>query len=278
MKSRFVRRLEAVIHCGALAALVIPAAASGADELDLAIKMGCISCHRGAQKLIGPPYRDVAGKYAGRSDAVAVLARHILQGTGPDGVGWMKEGKASLPFMPANDRLTSQEAERLALWVLAMKGEIPGLMEYVTDRLTVTGAVAQTLDFGVDDLRKLPAQDVKEISLPSQSPTKPGVVETFKGVLLRTLLEKAKLLSPGRNDLKKTVFVATASDDYAVVFTWSEVFNTDIGDGVLVYFEKDGKPLGEAEGRIALVSAKDIHRGARHVRWLKAIDVRKVVD
>jgi hypothetical protein len=63
-----------------------------------------------------------------------------------------------------------------------------------------------------------------------------------------------------------------------VVFTWSEVFNTEVGDGVLVYFEKDGRPLTEAEGRIAMLSAKDIHRGARHVRWLKSIEVRKAVD
>ena len=249
-----------------------------ADELDLAIKMGCISCHRGAQKLIGPPYKEVAEKYADRKDAVAVLAEHIVRGTGPNGVGWLTAGKASLPFMPPNDGVKPQEAERLAAWVLGMKGEIPGLMEFVTVRLTITGAVEHPLDLGVDDLRKLPAAETKEIALESQSPAKAGKVEVFKGVLLRTLLEKAKVTAPGRHDLKKTIFVARASDDYAVVFTWSEVFNTDVGEGVLVVFEKDGKPLAEDEGRIALVSAKDIHRGARHVRWLKAIEVRKVVD
>jgi cytochrome c551/c552 len=252
--------------------------ALAADELDLAIKMGCISCHRGAQKLIGPPYQDVAEKYAGRKDAVAVLADHIVRGTGPDGVGWLKAGKASLPFMPPNDSVKPQEAERLANWVLAMKGEIPGLMDYVTNRLLVTGAVEHPLDLSVDELRKLPASETKEIALESQSPAKAGKVEVFSGVLLRTLLEKAKVTAPGRHDLKKTIFVARASDDYAVVFTWAEVFNTDVGDGVLVVVEKDGKPLREDEGRIALISAKDIHRGARHVRWLKAIDVRKVAD
>jgi cytochrome c551/c552 len=269
-------RWAGVLSC--VAAAVSAASASAADELDLAIKMGCLSCHRGAQKLIGPPYQAVAERYAGRKDALAVLAGHIVKGTGPDGLGWMKEGRANLPFMPANERVTPQEAERLAAWVLAVKGEIPGLREYVTDRLSVAGNVEHALDLSVDDLRNFPAQEVKEITLVSESPATAGRLETFRGVPLRTLIEKAKLVTPGRNDLKKTIFIAAASDDYAVVFTWSEVFNTEVGDGVLVYFEKDGRPLSEAEGRIAMLSAKDIHRGARHVRWLKSIEVRKAVD
>jgi hypothetical protein len=101
---------------------------------------------------------------------------------------------------------------------------------------------------------------------------------SFKGVPLLTLLEKAGVLAPGRHDLKKIVIFAKASDDYAVVFSWNEIFNSPVGEGVLVYFEKDGKPLGADEGRIALISTKDLHLGARHVRWLYVIEVRKVID
>jgi cytochrome c551/c552 len=267
------------LRCLAAAVALLTAGQVGAaDELDLAIKSGCIACHRGAAKLIGPPYRDVAAKYAGRKDAAQTLAQHIVQGTGPAGLGWMNEGKASLPFMPANGGVKPMDAERLANWVLGMKGEIPGLLQYVTERVTVSGAVEHPLDLSVDDLRKASALNLKEVALVSQAPAKAGRTEIFRGVLLRTLLEKAVVLAPGRHDLKKIVIVAKASDDYAVVFTWNEVFNTAVGDGVLVYVDKDGKPLGEDEGRIAMISTKDIRLGARHVRWLKDIEVRKAVD
>lgn len=267
------------IRCLAVAAaLLITGHAAAADELDLAIKMGCISCHRGAEKLIGPPYADVAAKYAGRKDAAPTLASHIMKGTGPAGQGWMKEGKAVLPFMPANTGVTPTEAERLADWILAMSGEIPGLADYVTQRLAVTGSVKQALDLSVDELRAFLAPELKEITVASQSPAKAGTPMSFKGVLLRTLLEKAGVLAPGRHDLKKIVVIAKASDDYSVVFSWNEIFNSPVGDGVLVYFEKDGKPLGVDEGRIALISAKDIRLGARHVRWLNAIEIRKIID
>lgn len=272
------RTMRALRCCAAVAAILAAGPGSAADELDLAIKSGCLSCHRGAEKRIGPPYSDVAEKYAGREDAIRVLAKHIVDGTGPDGQGWMKAGKASLPFMPPNGGVKPKDAERLAAWVLGMKGEIPGLMEYVTERLSISGEVEHPLDLGVDELRKFPARDVKEIALESRSPANAGRIETLRGVPLRVLLERAKPIAPGRNDLKKTIFVAKASDGYAVVFTWSEVFNTAVGDGVLVYFDRDGKPLAEDEGRIAMISAADINRGPRHVRWLKSIEVRRLPD
>lgn len=259
-------------------ALLVAGQASAATDLDLAIKMGCLSCHRGAVKLIGPPYKEVASKYAGAPDAVRVLAEHIVKGTGPAGMGWMKQGRAALPFMPPNTGVTQQEAEQLATWVLAMKGEIPGLMDYVTTRLSVSGAVEHALDLGVEDLRAWPAKDVKELSVASQSPTKAGVIERFKGVPLRALLEKAVLRFPDHHDPKKTIVIARASDGYAVVLTWSELFNSVVGDGVLVYFERDGVPLAEDEGRIAMISLNDTHRGGRHIRWLKSIEVRKAID
>lgn len=269
---------KALRRLAAVALLATAMSAGAADELDLAIKSGCLACHRGAQKLIGPPYREVARKYAGRPDAVATLAAHIMNGTGPDGVGWMKAGKASLPFMPPNSGVKPREAERLAAWVLDMKGEIPGLADYVSERLSVSGAVEHPLDLSVDALRQLPASDLKEIAVVAPAPAKAGQTETFRGVLLKTLLDTAVVSAPGRHDLKRTFIVARASDNYVVLFTWNEIFNTAMGEGVLVYFERDGKPLGEDEGRIALISAKDLHLGARHVRWLKSVEIRRVTD
>ena len=53
-------------------------------------------------------------------------------------------------------------------------------------------------------------------------------------------------------------FVVTATDRYRAVFSWPEITNTAVGDGVLLLFERDGKPLDEREGRIALVSTADL--------------------
>lgn len=152
------------------------------------------------------------------------------------------------------------------------------LSKYVTESVTVSGAVENKLILRVDDLRKFPPQQVGEVPLICQTGANVGKLENFKGVLLRDILEKAVVISNDHNDVKKTIIIASASDDYKVVFSWSEIFNSSIGDGVMVFFEKDGQPLAEDEGRIAMISTKDLRTGPRHVKWLKAIEVKKIAD
>lgn len=150
--------------------------------------------------------------------------------------------------------------------------------KYVTTQLAVTGAVEHVLKLSVADLRQLPPQKLGEVPMVCQSGAKLGQLENLKGVRLRELLEQANVVSRNHNDVKKTVVIATASDGYAVVFSWSELFNSPVGDGVLVYFEKDGAPLADDEGRIAMVSSKDLRPGPRHVKWLQSIEVRRIVE
>lgn len=150
--------------------------------------------------------------------------------------------------------------------------------KYVTERVSVTGAVQHALTLKVDDLRKFPPQQVGEMPLICQSGANMGKLENFKGVLLRDILNKAELVSREHNDFKKLVIIATASDGYKAVFSWNELFNSKLGDGVLVFFEKDGKLLGDDEGRIAMVSSQDTRTGPRHVKWLQSIEVRRITE
>ena len=149
---------------------------------------------------------------------------------------------------------------------------------FVTTSIDVTGAVEHALALDVDELRKFPPQQVGELGLVCQTGANIGKLEKLKGVLLRDILEKAAIQAPGHNDVKKMAIIAGASDGYKVVFSWNEIFNSPIGDGVIVFFEKDGFPLADDEGRIALVSTKDLRTGPRHVKWLQSIEVRKIVD
>lgn len=149
---------------------------------------------------------------------------------------------------------------------------------FVTTRFTIEGAVENRLDLGIEDLSWFPPQQIGELPLVCQTGANLGKLEQLKGVLLRDILEKAVIKAPEHNDVKKMVVVASASDGYKVVFSWTELFNSPLGDGVIVFFEKDGQPLADDEGRIALISGKDIRTGPRHVKWLQSIEVRKIVD
>ena len=95
-----------------IALLSTVVAAPAFANADLAQKKNCLACHALEQKVLGPAYKDVAAKYAGQKDAVAMLAAKIQKG----GVGvW-----GQIP-MPANPQVSPDEAKQLAAWVLSIK-------------------------------------------------------------------------------------------------------------------------------------------------------------
>jgi len=145
----------------------------------------------------------------------------------------------------------------------------------LSQTLTVGGNVANRL---VLDVAALMKREPSQVLAVPQSDKEGSPASMVRGVRLRDLLEEAKLVTQDRHTLKKTVVIARAVDGSKVVFSWSELFNSLAGESVLVLYERDGNPLAKEEGPIALISAKDLQTGPRHVRWLKEIEVRQVVD
>ena len=65
-----------------------------------------------SERKIGPAFKDVAARYAGQKDAAARLADKVVSGgAGAWGV---------LP-MPANPKVTPEEARQLVAWILTLK-------------------------------------------------------------------------------------------------------------------------------------------------------------
>jgi len=70
--------LSTMLTTCALALAGLPAMAdTGAD---LAKKNNCMSCHGVDKKIIGPAFKDVAKKYKGNADAVALLSKKVKDG------------------------------------------------------------------------------------------------------------------------------------------------------------------------------------------------------
>ena len=93
-------------------AIILGTSTAMADTLKLAKDNLCLACHAVDRKLVGPSYKDVAAKYAGRKDAVEYLTKKIK--SGGSGV-W-----GPMP-MPAQPQLTDDQAKELAKWVLEAK-------------------------------------------------------------------------------------------------------------------------------------------------------------
>jgi len=147
----------------------------------------------------------------------------------------------------------------------------------VTTSLTVKGSVEREITLSVEDLKGLPVRrldDVRTVGEASGASPATQSARHYVGCLLRDVLDRAKPVEKNRMDLRRSAVIATASDGYRVVFSWAELYLSPIGDGALVVYERDGAPLDDSEGRIALVSLKDTRPGPRHVKWLQSLELR----
>lgn len=136
-------------------------------------------------------------------------------------------------------------------------------------------AVQANSVLSVDDLRKLPDALQGSFTQTRAAPT--GEQKTnVRGVKLPALIERLGLNNLGKANWKTLLITCTATDDYRAIFTWPELINSPAGEGVLVLYERDGQPLNEREGLIALQTTGDFRLGARHVRNLLRIEVSAI--
>jgi cytochrome c len=92
-----------------LLAMTAPATYASAD---LTRKYNCVACHAEDARKVGPAYRDIAKKYAGRADAADYLAKKIR--SGGSGV-W-----GAMP-MPPHPQVPESDARAMAIYVLGIK-------------------------------------------------------------------------------------------------------------------------------------------------------------
>lgn len=119
----------------------------------------------------------------------------------------------------------------------------------------------------------------KEVSYETNELKIEGLVEK-KLVLnidkLKEIIDQAKIDVKSRKDLNKVYIMAIASDNYKVLFSLNELFNSKIGDNVLIFFKKNEKLLDENEGKLALISVEDENENPRHIKWLEKIIINKI--
>ena len=136
----------------------------------------------------------------------------------------------------------------------------------------VGGEVKQTIFLSRGDLMALKRRDYTETRTVTQDGKEAQVLIRYQGVPLKELLDRAGL-KPDRRVIRKAVVLLTAKDGYQTTFSWGELYNSSMGDGVIVVLRHGNEELLESDGLPALRSLQDDRSGPRHVRWLQRIEV-----
>ena len=150
----------------------------------------------------------------------------------------------------------------------AQKENIPA-----TENFSIEGKVKKSLFVSLADLSTYKSYSIDSIVITNHLGEKRSTLKNVKGVLLKDILNKVEIDSETPKALSEYYFVCIASDNYKVVFSWNEIFNSDAGKSVYIITAQDGKPATGLDNRIALVSPKDQMTGRRYVKGLQKIIV-----
>ncbi len=146
--------------------------------------------------------------------------------------------------------------------------------KFISNKIEVIGEIETPLSLTVDSLKKMNVATIENFNVVCQSGANMKVNKTCKGILLKDILEKAKIKQSNHKD-RNFYIVARATDNYKATFSWAEIFNNPTGENVFVLFEENGMPI-KVKGEMILICKNDIKTGPRHVFWLKSIEINRV--
>lgn len=95
-------------------AAVAAVAPAGQSPLQLLQKNACLACHANDVKIVGPAFKDISARHAGRADKVDYLVGKIRGGA---------QGTWGAVPMPAQTQLSEADAQVLAKWIASLADE-----------------------------------------------------------------------------------------------------------------------------------------------------------
>ena len=153
----------------------------------------------------------------------------------------------------------------------AQKENIP-----TTENFSIEGKVKKGLTVSLADLSLYKSYSIDSIVITNHLGERRSSMKKVKGVLLKDILDKVEIDTENHKVLSEYYFVCIASDNYKVVFSWNEIFNSDVGKSVYIITGQDGNWAYVSDNRIALVSSKDHMTGRRYVKGLQKIVIERI--
>ncbi|MES2830027.1 MAG: molybdopterin-binding protein [Bacteroidota bacterium] len=103
-----------------------------------------------------------------------------------------------------------------------------------------------------------------------------GSIKNIKGILLKDILSRVEIVAESPKKLSEYYIILTATDNYKVVYSWNELFNSSTGDHTLLLLSYDSEPVKFEKNNIALITTTDNATGRRFLKGLSRISILQV--
>ncbi len=145
-----------------------------------------------------------------------------------------------------------------------------------TVQMVVTGKIRQDLEFNLADAANFQSIELPPFIIRNHQGEVKDSVRSLQGFLLKDLLKQLEYPIDKPRELNEFYFTLIASDNYKVVFSYNEIFNSPVGHSLYVVTGRDGKNATELPESILIVSAADDHIGPRYIKGVEAILVSRI--
>jgi hypothetical protein len=142
-----------------------------------------------------------------------------------------------------------------------------------TDDFTVTGQVKKELKFTLADLEKFSARNIPDVDITNHLGEPRGTAKNLSGIPIKEILKDIEFKEESPKLLSEFYLTFIAADNYKVVYSWNEIFNSPTGDNIFLITSRDGKELRDMDQRILIITPTDFKTGRRHIKGLSKIMV-----
>jgi len=141
---------------------------------------------------------------------------------------------------------------------------------------SISGQVKNPSVITIDSLNSYPVKAIGDIKVTDHAGTFKHEDDQLKGILLKDILSHTVLTANSPKLFSRFYFACTGNDGYTVVYSWNELFNTEVGNHVSIIMEKNGIKADKMPESIQMTSATDFKTGRRYLHNLEKVVVGEV--
>lgn len=142
----------------------------------------------------------------------------------------------------------------------------------VSESVKISGLVKNSFIISAKNLKGFKTH---EVNLHKDSSTSSSVKNIFTGILLKDILDSAKVNLPTKKSRGEFIVYIKATDGYKVVYAYNELYYGPAALNTWLVFQKNGEDL-LSDGRFVIHCASDSVSGPRHVKWVQSIEIKRV--
>jgi len=128
----------------------------------------------------------------------------------------------------------------------------------------------------LDSLKQYTIQTIGDIKITDHLGAFKHQDDQLKGILLKDILSHTTFDVTSPKLLSTFYFQCVGVDGYKVVYSWNEIFNTEVGNHVYIIMEKNGIKAPDMKESLQMTSAADFKTGRRYLHNLDKIIVSTV--